>query len=547
MADKKDVNQGAETPEDPKPVEGAPEELTRKEDITSDPPEDSADIVDAEFEEIPGTKTDDEVTDPEVAPETEPVNEDGTTDPDAVEPVEPEETYDDLPPAEPILLTDEDLKDEAPAETVADTPAEEPFRKPAPGERPERIVEKTIVQKRGFLPVFLGGIVAALLGFTASRMGLPEGIESALPPSLQQPDYATPIAALEDTTATQTDQLTETGQQVTDLGGRLDSLSTQISDVDGKVEAIEIPDITPLQDGIAGLTDDIAAIRESIEAARAEAAQGVENLTLRLDSLDVRVSTLEKRPIAENLSDDAIAAYERELDGVRRDLAAERDTVREEFDALIAEQGERMTGIVNDERARIDALLAEAQAMVDDAKLVSEQTAQIQVEANRAQVVAAAQSAIALVRGALNEGQPYADNLAPISEAGLEIPAALSDPAPDGVATQGTLLADFPAAARDALDAARHADPESTRGLGAFLKRELGARSTTPQEGDDADAILSRAEAALKREDLSTALTELQALPDPAAEAMANWVELATVRRDALAALDAVAADLNTN
>ena len=547
MADKKDVNQGAETPEDPKPVEGAPEELTRKEDITSDPPEDSADIVDAEFEEIPGTKTDDEVTDPEVAPETEPVNEDGTTDPDAVEPVEPEETYDDLPPAEPILLTDEDLKDEAPAETVADTPAEEPFRKPAPGERPERIVEKTIVQKRGFLPVFLGGIVAALLGFTASRMGLPEGIESALPPSLQQPDYATPIAALEDTTATQTDQLTETGQQVTDLGGRLDSLSTQISDVDGKVEAIEIPDITPLQDGIAGLTDDIAAIRESIEAARAEAAQGVENLTLRHDSLDVRVSTLEKRPIAENLSDDAIAAYERELDGVRRDLAAERDTVREEFDALIAEQGERMTGIVNDERARIDALLAEAQAMVDDAKLVSEQTAQIQVEANRAQVVAAAQSAIALVRGALNEGQPYADNLAPISEAGLEIPAALSDPAPDGVATQGTLLADFPAAARDALDAARHADPESTRGLGAFLKRELGARSTTPQEGDDADAILSRAEAALKREDLSTALTELQALPDPAAEAMANWVELATVRRDALAALDAVAADLNTN
>ena len=547
MADKKDVNQGAETPEDPKPVEGAPEELTRKEDITSDPPEDCADIVDAEFEEIPGTKTDDEVTDPEVAPETEPANEDGTTDPDAVEPVEPEETYDDLPPAEPILLTDEDLKDEAPAETVADTPAEEPFRKPAPGERPERIVEKTIVQKRGFLPVFLGGIVAALLGFTASRMGLPEGIESALPPSLQQPDYATPIAALEDTTATQTDQLTETGQQVTDLGGRLDSLSTQISDVDGKVEAIEIPDITPLQDGIAGLTDDIAAVRESIEAARAEAAQGVENLTLRLDSLDVRVSTLEKRPIAENLSDDAIAAYERELDGVRRDLAAERDTVREEFDALIAEQGERMTGIVNDERARIDALLAEAQAMVDDAKLVSEQTAQIQVEANRAQVVAAAQSAIALVRGALNEGQPYADNLAPISEAGLEIPAALSDPAPDGVATQGTLLADFPAAARDALDAARHADPESTRGLGAFLKRELGARSTTPQEGDDADAILSRAEAALKREDLSTALTELQALPDPAAEAMANWVELATVRRDALAALDAVAADLNTN
>ena len=109
------------------------------------------------------------------------------------------------------------------------------------------------------------------------------------------------------------------------------------------------------------------------------------------------------------------------------------------------------------------------------------------------------------------------------------------------------LLAEFPPAARDALDAARLDDPNSTKGIGAFLKRQLGARSTTPQEGNDTDAILSRAEDALKREDLSTALIELDALPPVAAEKMAGWVEMATQRRDALAAVNAVAADLNTN
>ena len=185
--------------------------------------------------------------------------------------------------------------------------------------------------------------------------------------------------------------------------------------------------------------------------------------------------------------------------------------------------------------------------MVDDAKVVSEQTAQIQEQANRAQVVAAAQSAIAIVRGALDDGVAYADKLEPIREAGLDIPEGLSAPAEEGVATLGSLMSEFPPAARDALDAARRADPESTKGIGAFLQRELGARSTSPKEGDDADAILSRAEAALQRQDITTALTELQALPEPAADAMTDWVAQATERRDALVALNDVAAALNTN
>ena len=67
------------------------------------------------------------------------------------------------------------------------------------------------------------------------------------------------------------------------------------------------------------------------------------------------------------------------------------------------------------------------------------------------------------------------------------------------------------------------------------------------QRGDTQSAFLAAAQLARLEELRNRARNLIGVGTDPAAEAMANWVELATVRRDALAALDAVAADLNTN
>ena len=75
----------------------------------------------------------------------------------------------------------------------------------------------------------------------------------------------------------------------------------------------------------------------------------------------------------------------------------------------------------------------------------------------------------------------------------------------------------------------------------AFLRRQTNARSLAPREGNDPDAILSRAEAALSSGDLPAALTELDALPENARAAMDGWIADASARADALAA----AADLN--
>ena len=70
----------------------------------------------------------------------------------------------------------------------------------------------------------------------------------------------------------------------------------------------------------------------------------------------------------------------------------------------------------------------------------------------------------------------------------------------------------------------------------AFLRRQTNARSLAPREGDDADAILSRAEAALSAGDLPTALSELDALPDSARTTMEGWISDAADRAAAVSA-----------
>jgi len=81
--------------------------------------------------------------------------------------------------------------------------------------------------------------------------------------------------------------------------------------------------------------------------------------------------------------------------------------------------------------------------------------------------------------------------------------------------------------------------------VNAFVRSQLGLRSLAPREGDDADAVLSRAEAALREGDLEATLAELDGLPDPAKAEMAAWVEAATARVDALEAARAFEQSLN--
>ena len=170
--------------------------------------------------------------------------------------------------------------------------------------------------------------------------------------------------------------------------------------------------------------------------------------------------------------------------------------------------------VAEKQQAEIDALLA-------DARLV-EQTSQ------EAASKTLARAAASRIIAAVESGAPFATALADLEATGAsDIPEALKSAARDGVVTLAALQGEIPSAARAAL-AESLQDAEA--GFSGFLKRQLGARSIAPREGDDADAVLSRIEGAVRQGRLMDALAEAETLPTEAKSAMSDWLEKTTTR-----------------
>jgi len=272
-------------------------------------------------------------------------------------------------------------------------------------------------------------------------------------------------------------------------------------------------------DRIADLSDRLGAARQApdlaaIEAQLSEIRETVEALSGRLDDtgsriaeLAERVDTLETRPLAEGGSDAAVAAFDAQLEKLQEAMARQR--------------------------AEIEDMTARAQ----DMEAQAEQTAQATMQ----------RAALSRIQTALDAGGGFAPALADLRETGIEVPDILSDTANSGVATLSQLQESFPPLARDALAAARAAaaDAGETGGFGAFLRNQLGVRSLEPREGDDPDAILSRAEAATAEGRLNDALAEIEALPDAARAELADWRDRARLRLRAQAAAQSLSEELN--
>ena len=190
----------------------------------------------------------------------------------------------------------------------------------------------------------------------------------------------------------------------------------------------------------------------------------------------------------------------------------------------------------------VAAQRAEVERMVEEATAREADAAEA---ARRAEAV----SALARIVSAIDAGQPYDAALDTLSDRLTSpCPRALPPPPPTAWPRSPPCRTPFPDAARAALAAARNAEapPEDAGGrLMNFLRDELGARSTTAREGDDADAVLSRAEAAVRAGELGAALEELAALPESAQAEMAAWEERARARVAATSAADALAQRLN--
>ncbi|WP_342069346.1 COG4223 family protein [Yoonia algicola] len=274
---------------------------------------------------------------------------------------------------------------------------------------------------------------------------------------------------------------------------------------------------TTLMDQLSAQATQISALEQRIDAAPAVDLSGIEaaqaDLATQLSDVTNRIDELEARPATTVISEAAGEGVSAEMDALREQIA-------------------EMTNAAQTE-------LEEARA----------QAASIEENAAAAARKAAARAALSRVQTALESGAPIGAALGDLEAATTESAPAELLAVQDGVPTLANLQDQFPEVARAALATARSegVSGEETTGFGAFLRNQLDVRSTTPREGDSADAILSRAEAAVRSGRLSDALAEISALPEVARAEMSDWLAQAEQRADAIAAVDILSTSLSDN
>lgn len=264
-------------------------------------------------------------------------------------------------------------------------------------------------------------------------------------------------------------------------------------------------------DTIDALTEKVGGIANTDDSALEAQIEALGSLSERvteaedtLEAIDARLRDVEQRPVTESADAATIAAYEDELNAAREELAAQREDL---------------------------------QALIDEA--MNTETA-----ADEAAVAAMQRAAISRILAALDNGAGFAGSVAELQDTGVDVPEVLVSSADAGVPTLSSLQERFPEAARAALDTSRDATGEGT-GLTGFLRSQFGARSLEPREGSDPDAVLSRAEAAIRDGRLQDALAEIEALPEEGRAELSDWAGQAAQRREAVGAAQSLSETLN--
>lgn len=348
---------------------------------------------------------------------------------------------------------------------------------------PEKVVE---VRRGGFLPLVLGGVVAAGLGAGATFWAIPH-----LPPEWR------PVAA--------------NGQP--DEAGLAAARDAAVAAARSEVQA------------------EIEALRNSAAQAGADAA--------RQALADLPAAPPGSIPPA---LEDRIAGLERGLTDVTNRL--QQQPAPASAPTVDPAALDELRGRLDQQAARIEELAARPTvdpATAEQVQTLASQARELQQSTEAANRQAQAATAAAALATAFEAGAPRDQALADLAAAGIEVPEVLKGEIPRLV----QLRAEFPAAARAGLRASLDAvaESEGTMGLiGNFLRVQTGARSVEPREGSDPDAILSRANAAVEAGAIATALDEIATLPQSGQNAMKSWTDRARIWVDANTALAELAA-----
>ncbi len=307
-----------------------------------------------------------------------------------------------------------------------------------------------------------------------------------------------------------------------DLESRISVLETlpTRAEIETRLANFQTDTVNPVRSQMTQLSDQVAAADSTAVESRLWALEGrVEGLIAEIDSLTESLGNVAAEGgviSAETIA--TISAYRTRIDGLQASL-----------DDMAASQGALSQ--------RIDEVAATAQRQVTEAEILV-----AEVNQETAQTISATEieTAFTQIDAALKSGANFETPLARIAaNTDQPVPAALAA-AQNGVQTIEELQTAFIPAAHNAIRAsvAENNDTGLLSSFGSFLRSQVATRSLTPQQGNSADAILSRIEATLLQDQLDIVLTEASTLPETAKPEMAAWLEQVRQRQSVRQSLD---------
>jgi hypothetical protein len=290
--------------------------------------------------------------------------------------------------------------------------------------------------------------------------------------------------------------------------------------------------------GAFGTRDDqearLAALEKQVrDLAAKPAAAGADPRALT--DLDARVAKVEQAAAAPRSTppDPALVSRIAALEAAVRDAKARADT------ALETAQKNSAQPAAQAEHKEIEGLAARIAALEQAAKSVDEKIARAtrSAEADRAGRLAFVAAAL---RSAAERGEPYAQELAAAKSlvADASALAPLEPFATTGVPRAPMLARELSQISGPILSAAGSAPREG----GIFDRLQQNAerlvriRPISEAPGEDAGAIVTRAEAKASHSDIAGALSELSRLPDAVRAPAQAWIKKAEAQIAALAA-----------
>ncbi|WBU57213.1 COG4223 family protein [Paracoccus sediminicola] len=384
----------------------------------------------------------------------------------------------------------------------------------------------------GFWPTALGGVVAAGLGAAAAIIAMPYLDGTGDEAAVEQID---PDAVTSDAVAAATEAARA---EVAGLRDEAVAAAEEAGAQAAQEIIAEMPEgvdtTAEVQAALQAQAEQIAALEEALAQQEQSAAAPASGSGSDVPS---QQGTASDEPTESASAGPDMAA---QLEELRQQLSAQQETIAElsnrpQVDPEALERVETLAQNAEQVKSEIESAAAEARDSLSSVQSEAEAATQ------RAQAVAS----VAALGAALERGGSPTEAVEQLENSGVEVPEPLAQ---EDLPTLDQVQIGFDAASRAALRASLQAGDGNGGAMGAvgnFLRMQTGARSVEPREGNSADAILSRAGALVEQGDLSTALEELQALPDAGQEAMADWRAQAEAYLAAEAALNDVANTLN--